>query len=107
MTDTINEIAALKVRLAQLEGAMLTTMKIPTTIDYLEQRLSILEVRMASIIAFAAASVETNASKKDEIFTRWSNDIAPALKEFASLKQELLEYAVHVPYWTQTHKDRI
>lgn len=75
----------------------------PLTLGELQAKVQLQEARIASLIAFASAVVESHPHK-DVLLTRWANEIGPSLEQFGTLDNFPIEMASFIPLWVETHK---
>ena len=67
----------------------------------LQARCHLLEARVAALTAFACAMLESNP-RRDELLTRWSNLLGPALEQFSSLDEISITHGSFIPTWVDT-----
>lgn len=105
MTEELDQIAKLHARVATIEQSLNVALETVPIIGHLLERLDTIESRIVSLIAFSAAMMDANQNRKDEIFTRWADELALALKEFSTLDEDAKTRALQIPFWVQVHKD--
>lgn len=71
-------------------------------IGTLKARCMILESQMAALTAFTCAILETHP-RRDEMQTRWSKHLGPALERFSSLSEDQTAACVSIPAWVAGH----
>lgn len=74
----------------------------PLTLAELQTKVHEMEARVASLIAFTAAVVESHP-QKDILVTRWMNEVDPSLTQFATLGPVHQYHGGFVPGWVQKH----
>lgn len=76
----------------------------PMSLGELQAKVHLMEARVASLIAFATAVVDSHP-QKDILRTRWAMEVDPALAYFASLGPVHKYHGSFLPQWVETHKE--
>lgn len=75
----------------------------PLSLGELQAKVHIMEARVASLIAFATAVVDSHP-QKDILRTRWAKELDPALGYFATPGAVHKFHGSFLPEWVETHK---
>ncbi len=76
----------------------MTDVQAHAEIGALAARCDILAARVAALTAFACALMETHP-KRDELSTRWANNLGPALESLATLNDDGIQFGATIPAW--------
>lgn len=71
-------------------------------IGELKARCMMLESRVSALAAFACALLDSNP-RKDELQTRWSKHLGPALHQFSGLGEDQKNSGIAIPAWVEFH----
>lgn len=74
----------------------------PLSLGELQAKVHLMEARVASLIAFTVAVVESHP-QKDILMTRWMNAVEPTLIQFSTLGPVHRYHGGFVPGWVEKH----